>query len=214
MPDRIRSLRSPGRGSARGLSWIGALALAAGLAACGGDDSAAPPSVASVAVTSEIGDVMAVGRSADLDAEARDASGDVLSGHSFEWESSDEAVAAVDGSGLVEGLAAGPVTITARTGGVNGSLELEVVAAELDRISALLDDAYTESLVSGLGDAARGEVRAALDDCSAALDAGDVLSLEECLGRIRDESATGPTDRALLAVLDVIAQRAELLLNL
>lgn len=187
------------------------------LVGCGGDEDplpSGPSPVASVSVSSPIGEVMAVDHSVQLDATARDASGDTLSGLIFEWESSEQAVASVSGTGLVQGLQAGSTTITATADGVRGSLDLQAVAAELERISALLEDPFTGALASHLPGDANGRIESALDDCSAALASGHVLNLAECLEQIRSESTTDPTGRVLLAVLDPLVERAEGLLNL
>ncbi len=212
----------PGAGLAySGLAWksrsFGALvlsALTAPLLACGDDGPTGPPPVASVEVTSPIEDVMAAGRSVQLTAIARDASGTTIPGASFTWSSADESVASVDGAGLVQGRAGGTATISATADGVSGSLGMEVVPADLTKILALLGDAYTGrlagSLTAGPGDA----VQSALQDCSDALDAGHVVNLQSCLQRIQSQTATDPTDRALLAVLGLIGLGAELLLHL
>lgn len=184
------------------------------LPTCGGDDVSGPDPIQSVVVTSPIENVMAVDRSVQLNASARDASGNTISGATVSWSSSDEAVARVDGGGSVEGLSSGTATITAVADGVSGSLEMRVVAAELETIAILLADPYTQQLVSSLGDAPRDRVQASLADCSGAVDTGHILDLRDCLLQIQGESATDPTDRMLLAVLAVIAERAELFLTL
>ena len=53
---------------------LGALAVAVGTLSCG-DDGTGPPTVASVAVTSPIGDRLAMGRTVQLSADARDSRG-------------------------------------------------------------------------------------------------------------------------------------------
>ena len=63
-----------------------------------------------------------------LSAEAADANGHAVAGAEFAWASSDTAVAVVDGSGLVTGVAAGEVAVTATSSGLTGSAELTVVA--------------------------------------------------------------------------------------
>lgn len=185
------------------------------LIGCGGEDGLSePPPVASVTVTSPIDDVMAVDRSVQLEAAALDASGNVLSGPSFTWDSSEEAVVGVDAAGLVQGLSSGTSTITATADGVSGSLDMKVVAAELQKISALLEDAYTDQLAGSLSAEFRINTGIPLQDCSDALDVGHIVDLQECLQQIQAVSGTDPTDQALLAVLGVIAERAELFLNL
>lgn len=195
--------------------------VASALVACGGDDVSGPDvsepepdPVEAVVVTSPIENVMAVGRSVELDAVARDASGEPMAGTSFEWRSSEESVATVDGDGTVEGSSTGVATITAEAEGVSGDLEMRVVAADLATLATLLDDPYTRQLDASLTGGPADAVQAALDECSTALDAGHVLALDGCLRQIRAETATEPTNRALLAVLSIVAQRAGLLLDL
>ncbi len=63
-----------------------------------------------------------------LTATATNAYGQVLAEVEFVWESGNTAVAAVDASGLVTGVGAGEVQVTATTAGVTGRAELSVVA--------------------------------------------------------------------------------------
>ena len=107
-----------------------------------------PPSVASVEVSATAGNLIALGRTAQLSATANDAQGNSVSGATFTWGSSNEAVATVSPSGLVTSLAAGSVTITATSEGVSGSLDLTVVAADLAGIGDLIDDPYVLQLIA------------------------------------------------------------------
>lgn len=157
---------------------------------------------------------MAVGRSVQLDAVATDGSGNELSGRTFGWQTSDASVASVTDAGLVEGVGAGTATITATAEDVSGTFQMRVVPAELDRITALLEDAYTTQLVGGLSAATGDVVSSALDGCATAVDAGHILDLADCLQAVQDEAPTDGTDRALVAVLGVLALRAQLLLHL
>jgi len=84
---------------------------------------------------------VAVGETQQFTAEAQDANGNAISDATFNWTSSDEAVATVDGSGLATGQSAGTATVTATAEGVNGTAELTVTAQP------------TLSLVSGDGQA-------------------------------------------------------------
>ena len=63
-----------------------------------------------------------------LVAEATDANGHVVAGAEFSWASGDEAVAIVDAVGLVTGVGAGEVEVTASSSGVAGRAELLVEA--------------------------------------------------------------------------------------
>lgn len=82
--------------------------------------------VASVAVTPNPTSV-GVGRTAQLTARAFDAQGGELAGRVATWSSANEAIATVNASGLVTGVAAGgPATISATVDGVVGSSQVTV----------------------------------------------------------------------------------------
>jgi uncharacterized protein YjdB len=87
----------------------------------------APAPVASVNISSEPGPV-AVGRTRQLAAVVRDASGNELTGRGLAWTSSDPAVAEVSALGAVTGLKPGAATITATAEGRSGSFALTVEA--------------------------------------------------------------------------------------
>src|SRR5207247_3359231 len=70
-----------------------------------------------------------VGQTVQLTATPQDASGTALTGRVVTWASSNTAVATVNGSGVVTGMAAGPATITATSGGESGRAEISVTAA-------------------------------------------------------------------------------------
>ena len=63
-----------------------------------------------------------------LAATATDADGQVVTGVAFAWASGDMAVAVVDASGLVTGIAAGQAQVTATAAGMTGHATLTVVA--------------------------------------------------------------------------------------
>src|SRR5437667_8259930 len=81
--------------------------------------------VASVAVRPAAASVR-VGATVQLTATPKDASGNPLSGRVVTWASSNTAVATVNGSGLVSGVAAGPATITATSEGQSGMATVTV----------------------------------------------------------------------------------------
>jgi alpha-tubulin suppressor-like RCC1 family protein len=109
------------------------LALAVLLAACGGDGPTQASVLASVQVTPPTGTLL-VQDTVRLGAVGRDQAGQEMAGLSFAWSSSDPAVATVDNSGLVRGVSAGPVTITATVQGRPGS---GAITVELGRMPAL-----------------------------------------------------------------------------
>jgi len=83
--------------------------------------------VASVAVSPASASV-AVGQTVQLAATPKDASGNPLTGRVVTWATSNAAVATVNGSGLVTGVAAGSATITATSEGKNGTAAITVTA--------------------------------------------------------------------------------------
>jgi glucose/arabinose dehydrogenase len=92
----------------------------------GGGNVQEPPTVTTVVVTAPE-TTLEVGQTLQLSATA--AAGDTpLEGHTFEWATSDAAVASVSSTGLVTGLTPGQVTISATTEEVTGSITLTVTA--------------------------------------------------------------------------------------
>src|SRR2546427_103361 len=87
----------------------------------------APAPVATVAVSPASASV-GVGQTVPLTATPQDASGNPLSGRVVTWASSNTAVATVNGSGLVSGVAAGPAMITATSEGQSGTAAVTVTA--------------------------------------------------------------------------------------
>lgn len=73
-------------------------------------------------------DTLVVADTMRLSAEAVDANSHAVAGAEFSWASSDTLVAIVDGEGLVTGVAAGEVEITAASSGVTGRAALGVAA--------------------------------------------------------------------------------------
>jgi hypothetical protein len=140
---------------------IATTALALALAACGGGSgtststsAGADPSsggttamgsaatgstaVASVSVA-PAGNTLDVGASFQASASLEDSTGAALSGRAVSWTSSNQAVASVDGSGVVTGVAAGTSTITASSEGRSASLAVTVVAAATPAATVKVD---------------------------------------------------------------------------
>ena len=193
-----------------------AFALLAFSLTCGGE-SVAPRAVASIALTSPIGNRLAVGRTVQLAVEARDANGAVMPGVSFTFTSSTATVAQVTGAGLVSGLASGAVTVTATaaTTSVTQTIALQVIAADLAAIDALPNDALATALVNNLTAAVRTRVQAALQLCDAGTTTGNFGQVEACVAAVRVEAnaAGDATDRALLASLNLFTDHMLRLLN-
>jgi uncharacterized protein YjdB len=117
----------------------------------------------SVSVASSIN----VGKTAQATATVKDASGQVVTGRSVSWVSSDASIASVSSSGLVTALKGGSVTITASVDGKTGSAVVTSVApvaavrsiklaapatnlriGEVLQISAVVEDANGNPLTS------------------------------------------------------------------
>jgi uncharacterized protein YjdB len=84
-----------------------------------------PVPVATVTVSPGAPSV-AVGTTVQLSAVARDANGNILSGRTITWVSSNSSMATVSTSGLVSALVAGTVTITASCGGTTGAANVTI----------------------------------------------------------------------------------------
>ena len=82
--------------------------------------------VSTVAVAPDTATVLE-GDTLRMAATATDANGQVVTGAEFTWASADTAVAVVDSTGLVTGVAAGQVQVTATAAGLTGRAELAVV---------------------------------------------------------------------------------------
>jgi len=111
-----------------------AACLTFAIAACGGDgDSPSAPdngggnptAVSSVSVTPATASVV-IGKTTQLNAVARDAAGNVLSGRAIAWTTSASAVATVDANGVVTGVAAGTANIAATSAGKSGQAAITV----------------------------------------------------------------------------------------
>jgi len=88
--------------------------------------------VVAVAITPDAATVT-VGQSLPLTASARDDAGQPVSAPAV-WASSDPAIATVNDTGLVTGVASGPVTITATIGGQSGSAAVNVTTAAVGTV--------------------------------------------------------------------------------
>jgi hypothetical protein len=91
---------------------------------CGDELFTGPAGVASVVVTGVPVTPVIIGDSFQLVATAINATGGIVSNQAFIWRTSNAGVAAVSSNGRVRAIGAGPVTITASTGGKDGSAAL------------------------------------------------------------------------------------------
>lgn len=83
--------------------------------------------VASITINPASG-TMAVGQTVTLSAQTLDATGNVLTGRVVGWSSSDQTVATVDNNGVVTGIAAGTVTISALSEGQSSTATVQVTS--------------------------------------------------------------------------------------
>ena len=90
--------------------------------------------VGAVAVSPAEATIAALDDTLRLAAQALDANGHALADVEFEWESSDDAVATVDGSGLVTAVANGTATISATAGSASGTATV-TVAQEVSTVT-------------------------------------------------------------------------------
>ena len=116
---------------ARGVQHLRAVALAIGaqvaVLACGDGATTPAPALTEVRITPSLDTLFTSGSSVVLAATALDAVGAVITGKSFNWSSSNEAVATVTQAGTVE--AAGPngsATITAAVDGISANATIVV----------------------------------------------------------------------------------------
>ncbi|WP_420635000.1 leucine-rich repeat domain-containing protein [Candidatus Palauibacter sp.] len=94
---------------------------------------------ASMVAVSPPADTLVAGDTLRLSAAAFDANGHALAGLEFEWSSSDPSVVRVDDSGLVRSESDGVATVTATTGGAEGSSELTVTSSDRPALVALYE---------------------------------------------------------------------------
>lgn len=179
-------------------------------------DEPTGPQVATVEVTSPVDTLLVLGHTVQMSASAQDATGATISGVQFSWTSSNPQVAAVSSTGVVTAASTGSATITATAGTVDGILGVRVVATDLPAISALLDDPFAHGLVDNLTSGTRLPVQDALDRCASGTEAGNVVTIIECVEAVRGEtgSAAEATNRALLTILVFYMEAIERLLNL
>lgn len=98
------------------------------LGACsGGESTTSAPTVASIQVSPSTAGAGAIGQTVQFSASAKDGSGNVVSGVSFTWSSSQPGVATVDGAGLVTAVTNGSTIVSAGAQGMTGSGSLSVM---------------------------------------------------------------------------------------
>ncbi len=114
------------------------LALACSSTPTEPDPDPDPPAVASVVVTPDSTSVE-VGATQTYAASTRDASGNTLSGRAITWTTADAAVATVNATGLVTGVAAGATTVSATSEGVTGVATVVVIPVPVASVEVAPD---------------------------------------------------------------------------
>jgi len=136
--------------------------------------SSAPVAVVTVnPATASVG----VGQPVQFTATLRDAAGNGLSGRMVSWSSGAVAVATVSGTGLVTGVTAGTVMITATSEGVSGTAALSVTALPP---SGTIDTLYRDDFESGSlnwDDSAGGATHLVVADASFAYSGSHYLKI-------------------------------------
>jgi hypothetical protein len=196
------------------LRWL--VVFCAAFTATCAEKIAGPTPVASVVLTSNIGNRLAVGRNASVTAVARDGAGATLPGAAFTWGSSAAGVAAVTQSGGVSGVGIGSATITATADGVSATIAFQVSTPDFAGISAAIAEPLMTTLVLGLSTSVRTRTQAALVLCTSGTNAGDFTVVESCITGVRAEAtnATDGTDKALLATIALFIDQVDRLLRL
>jgi hypothetical protein len=90
--------------------------------------------VASVTIQPPSPDTVFIGYTAQLTAITKDSDGGVLNGRAVTWHSNNTAIATVDATGLVSGVAAGSTTITATSEGKTASVTLVATKAPVGSV--------------------------------------------------------------------------------
>jgi uncharacterized protein YjdB len=109
---------------------------------------APPAAVASISI-SPTSLSLVTGAAGQLSATPRDASGNVLTGNTVVWSSSNVAIAAVTSSGSVAAVSAGTATITATSGGVSGTVTVVVTAPAPLPVATVSIGGGTSVLIGG-----------------------------------------------------------------
>ena len=132
--------------SKRWFTGASVLFVIAMLAACGGGggggSTAAPPpdhstTTPSITVFPSASSIV-VGQTRQYTAVVKDTNGNILSGVTVGWSSSDQGVATIDSSGLAQGLGLGTTTITASQNGIKSQLvNLSVTSVPVSSLTPL-----------------------------------------------------------------------------
>ena len=126
----MKHIFAAGRRTTRRWMWF---AFLPALAVCSGattTETIPPPAPAATTVSVTPASVsIGIGATTALQATVKDAQGNVMTGQSVGWSTTDANIATVNSSGVVIGVAAGSATITATSSGKAGTSSVVVTAA-------------------------------------------------------------------------------------
>jgi hypothetical protein len=182
---------------------------------CSEPPAAPVPGAASVQIVSAVDTILALSRTAQLTATAKDATGNSVSAATFTWTTSNAAVVTVSAAGLVQPVASGAATVTAATTGASGSIRLLVVPADLTLVAAVAADPFATALLAALSTATRTAAQTAWAKCGTGASAGKVVDIVAWVDAVRTSaaSAADATDKVLLAVLQFYVDQVRLKLG-
>jgi uncharacterized protein YjdB len=146
----------------------------------------APAAVASVTVSPSAPSVQ-VGATVQLVATLKDSDGNMLSGRTVTWSSSNPAVASVSAAGLVSGVAAGAAAVTATSEGKSAQVAVTVTAPPPAAVASITISPSAPSLQTG----ATIQLTATLKDASGNTLTGRNVSWSASNVSVATVSATG-----------------------
>lgn len=123
------------------------------------------PAPAAIDLTARV-DVLPTGQTFPLEVLVQDADGSPITSANVEYSSSNNAIATVNGSGVVTGMGEGEVTITATAGAVSDQVSLFIVH---------FDDPCAEALRIAVGESVRASLQAG--DCTDIVTDGSFVDL-------------------------------------
>lgn len=170
------------------------------LYACGGDKPPPtgpgedPQRVTAVTVTPDTANLVP-NETRQLQVSVTDQNGNALSGKTVTWRSSNSVVASVESTGLVTGVSAGSVTVTATVEGQSGSAAVTVAAERISDAATIIDSTEA-SLVSDSTERAAGLFKFVVTGTAPTIQIDDVILGPQdggFLRRVTSVSSAGDT---------------------
>jgi uncharacterized protein YjdB len=169
-----------------------------------------PEAISSLSITPGT-QTLSSGHTVQLDAHAKDAAGNELTGRTVGWASSDEGVATVSTSGLVTAAKSGTATITATSEGVHATASIHVAAGGVAAITVTpgsigLVAGKTQQLSASMKDAAGNALAAqsiswsSANNSIASVSSGGLVTALHTGSTTISASANGVTGHAAVVV--------------